>query len=191
MKRVPKSGSSRDTLASNVQLSSSSTSAWRNPGANGELLHVQNFPTFLLSRLDSLARSKLTRAYLERARLSMPEWRLLTLIATLSPTTYPDLAQISTMDKGQISMTLRTLVARGWIKWDGAAVNDGARRRRPVRVIAITARGRTEINKIMPDARKMQLRLLELLEEDDRVQLHGLLQKMLIALEALDAKQLE
>ncbi len=163
------------------------TSPWADPGVDGGRLGIEDFPTFLISRVESLARAKLTRVYLEGAGISMPEWRVLTILTRFSPTTYPALVQRSTMDKGQISLTLRTLVARGWITWDEAAANTGKLKlRRGGRIVAITSKGRAAIRKVMPDARRAQMRLLSLLPREDRVVLHAMLCKTLAALEQID-----
>ena len=165
------------------------TARWANPGANGERLGIEDFPTFLISRMESLARAKLTRSYLDGAGISMPEWRVLTILTRFSPTTYPALVQRSTMDKGQISLTLRTLVARGWITWGEAAANTGdLKMRRGSRIVAITSKGRAAIRKVMPDARRAQMRLLSLMPREDRVVLHAMLCKTLAALEQIDVR---
>lgn len=154
-------------------------SPWRDPGPTGDRLEVEDFPSFLLMRLGSLAKSKLTRLYLDRAALSLPEWRLLNLLARFSPTTYPALVRRSTMDKAQISLTLRTLVAHGWATWEGAAANDRTRAtRRATRIIAIAPRGRAVIRKLLPEARRAQMRVLGRLTVDERVRLYTLLQKL-------------
>ncbi|HVV94759.1 MAG TPA: MarR family winged helix-turn-helix transcriptional regulator [Hyphomicrobiales bacterium] len=156
-------------------------SPWDAPGENGAHLAVQDFPTFLLERVSSLARRKLTRRYLEKWRLSLPEWRVLNLVALSSPTSFTAIAQRSTMDKGQISLTLRTLAARGWIDMppNGAG-------RRAARTVTVTAAGRAVIAEVLPDARRRQMRLLDRLSAPERRQLHALLRKTAAILEAFD-----
>jgi DNA-binding MarR family transcriptional regulator len=148
--------------------------SWGAPGRHGEKLAVQDFPTFLLERVASLARRKLTKQYLDRWQISMPEWRVLNIVARDSPTSFTAIAQRSTMDKAQISLTLRSLAARGWI-----AMPPNGAGRRAARAVTITARGRGTLGKILPDARRAQMRLLERLSAEERRQFHALLGKIL------------
>ena len=155
------------------------TNPWRAPGRAGAKLAVPDFPTFLLERVASLARRKLTKRYLDRWHVSMPEWRVLNIVARNSPTSFTAVARLSTMDKAQISLTLRSLVARGWI----AMAPNGAGRR-AARPVTITASGRTAIRKILPEARRTQMKLLDRLLPAERRQLHALLRKLIVILEA-------
>jgi DNA-binding MarR family transcriptional regulator len=159
-------------------------SPWDAPGEEGENLAVQDFPTFLLERITSLARRKLTKRYLDRWHLSLPEWRVLNIVALDSPTSFTAIAQRSTMDKGQISLTLRSLTARGWI-----AMPPNGAGRRAARAVTITAAGQAIIAKVLPDARSQQTRLLERLSLSERRQLYALLGKMMTVLDALDAER--
>jgi DNA-binding MarR family transcriptional regulator len=160
-------------------------SPWADLAQLRAALAVEDFPSALLTRLGGLARSKLSRSYLDRAGLRWPEWRLLTLIARFSPMAYPVLVQQSTMDKGQISLTIRTLAARRWVTLDGTDAPPAGATRRSARTIAITAAGREVIEQVLPDARRAQAQLLARLSEDDRVALHRLLRLTLGALETL------
>ncbi len=160
-------------------------STWQDPGRNGERLQVTDFPSFLLTRLGALAKTKLLPLYLERAKISLPEWRVLNSIAEFSPTSYSAIVQLSTIDKAQISLTLRTLVARGWVTWEDAAAND-PRQRRNARIITITPRGRAVISKVMPDARRAQMRMLDRLSPVERGRLLVLLRKTVGILENFD-----
>jgi DNA-binding MarR family transcriptional regulator len=163
---------------------------WRALGDAREALAIQEFPSFLLSRVGNLAKLRLTGIYLERAGLRLPEWRLLTILAHFSPTTYGTLVRRSTMDKGQISLTLRTLIARQWASW--AEADEGkanTARGRPARIIAITPQGRAMIRKILPDARRIQTELLAQFTADERARLYVLLRKTLAVLEAFGGEE--
>jgi DNA-binding MarR family transcriptional regulator len=166
---------------------SAADSPWRELGRAGERLAVQEFPTFLFERIASLAKRKLTKQYLDRWGLSMPEWRLLNIVARLSPTNFGAIMQLSTMDKAQISLTLRSLAYREWIAIGNAEPGRGERARRPSRVVTITAAGRATIRKVLPDARRAQTRLLAQLTAEERVRLYALLRKTLDTLNGLDA----
>jgi DNA-binding MarR family transcriptional regulator len=136
-----------------------------------------------LERVASLARRKLTKHYLDRWQVSAPEWRVLNIVAHSSPTSFTAIAQRSTMDKAQISLTLRILAAHGWI-----AMPPNGSGRRAARAVTITAQGSATIARILPDARRMQMRLLDRLSQGERRQLLILLRKSVAILEALDAE---
>ena len=138
---------------------------------------MQDFPSFLLERVASLARRKLTKQYLDRWQMSMPEWRVLVIVDHFSSTSFTAIVQLSTMDKAQISLTLRSLAGRGWI-----AMPPNRSGRRAARVVTITARGRGVIAKVLPDARRAQMRLLDRLSAQERERLHALLGKTLAIL---------
>jgi DNA-binding MarR family transcriptional regulator len=157
-------------------------SPWDAPGEDGENLAVQEFPTFLLERVTSIARRKLTKRYLDQWHLSLPEWRVLNIVALDSSTSFTAIARRSTMDKGQISLTLRSLAARGWI-----AMPPNGAGRRAARIITITAAGRATLAKVLPDARRQQMRLLDRLSPPERRRLHALLRKAEAILGTLDA----
>jgi DNA-binding MarR family transcriptional regulator len=181
------SAASRKIVPYPAASAGSAVSPWRDPGPGGEHLEIEDFPTFLFSRLATLTKSKIVANYLDRAKLSLPEWRLLTFVAIFSPTSYPQLAQRMAMDKAQLSLTLRTLVARGWVTWAEASAKDRSQRR-AARIVTITPRGRATIRKIMPDARRAQMKLLDRLPREDRVELHRLLQKAVSILDGLETE---
>ena len=62
-----------------------------------------------VSRLSNALRTNLTKAYLEDFELSLPEWRLLALVARFSPLRFSEVTARSGMDKGQVSRTLRVV----------------------------------------------------------------------------------
>jgi DNA-binding MarR family transcriptional regulator len=161
-------------------------SPWQGLDEAGDGLDVVDFPTFLLERAASLARKKLTRGYLDRSGLSLPEWRLLHVVAWLAPTSFAEVVRLSTMDKAQISQTLRTLTARGWVAVAESGGVRSAGRRRPMRTITLTAQGRAMIRKVLPEARRTQMRVLGVLDGEERDQLYRALHKVIAVLDTLD-----
>ena len=69
-----------------------------------------------MNRLSNALRTNLTKAYLEEFELSLPEWRLLALVARFSPLRFSEVTSRSGMDKGQVSRTLRVMAKRGLTK---------------------------------------------------------------------------
>ncbi len=83
-----------------VKLWPDADGAWNDPGAEGAHLKINEFLTFHLLRLASVAKSSVAREYLDPAGLSVPEWRLLATVANFSPLPFSDITAMTTMDKG-------------------------------------------------------------------------------------------
>ena len=85
--------------------------SWVEPGPEGANLEINEFLTFQLLRLSSLAKVNASRVYLDPSGLSIPEWRLVATVASRSPVPFSDITAMTTMDKGQVSRTLRSAQA--------------------------------------------------------------------------------
>ncbi len=140
----------------------SSASPWIGTGEHGEQLQVEDFPTFVLWQLSNLAKSAVTRRYLERFDLSLPEWRLLALVDRFSPLPFGEISARSAMDKGQVSRTLQGLQRRSLVRIEPAPAGSrvGLMSAAPRIEIAIAPKGRALCRRILPVARKHQMRLL-------------------------------
>lgn len=146
--------------------------AWMEPGEAGENLRFQDFPAVHMMTLANLAKSLVSRACLEPAGLSVPEWRLLTTLVGGTPVPFAHIAALTMMDKGQISRTLRTAQSKGLVETEVVPLE-----RRPQDagvssigrvMVCITSRGRDVYQKVMPEAQRSQLRLLEVMSPDER-----------------------
>src|SRR5688572_31029758 len=115
---------------------------WSKLSRSGSGLNIEDFLTFRLTRLSNALRTNLTKRYLEEFNLSLPEWRLLALVARFAPLRFSEVTARSSMDKGQVSRTLRVMEKRGLTK---LKVIRGSRAiealAAPV-MVSITAKGR-------------------------------------------------
>lgn len=146
-------------------------SGWENPGDKGENLAIVQFPTFHIQRLAAYAKSSVSRRYLEPFALSLPEWRLLTLIAEVSPVTFADITARTLMDKGQVSRTLRALQRRELVEVGPVGERRAAGRPAGVNprvIVSMAPGGRALYERILPLAREHQARLIELLSPEER-----------------------
>lgn len=162
--------------------------AWIEPGTDGENLRFQDFPAFHMMTLANLAKASVSRACLEPAGLSVPEWRLLTTVVAGDPVPFSQIASLTLMDKGQISRTLRTAQSKGLVETEVMPLE-----RRPQDatvssigrvMVRITRSGREIYEKVMPEAQRTQLRLIELMTPEERrtvVDLGRRLYKRLVA----------
>lgn len=156
--------------------------AWMEPGDLGENLRFQDFPAFHMITLANLAKSYVSRACLEPAGLSVPEWRLLTTVIGGAPVPFAHIASLTMMDKGQISRTLRTAQGKGLVE---TAVVPLDRRQQDSGmssigrvVVRITEQGREVYGRVMPEAQRTQLRLIELMTAEERRMVIGLGQRL-------------
>lgn len=157
-------------------------SAWGNPGAAGENLRINEFPTFHLLRLASLAKASVTREYLEPAGLSVPEWRLLATVVVFSPIPFSDITVMTTMDKGQVSRTLRSAQSKGYVETEIVSMD-----RRPSEpgsssisrvMVRVTQAGRELYERVMPVAQQYQLGLIEVMNPEERRVMLDVLQRL-------------
>ena len=155
-----------------------SSCPWLKLPRSGSGLNVEDFLTFRMNRLSNALRTNLTKAYLEDFDLSLPEWRLLALVARFSPLRFSEVTSRSGMDKGQVSRTLRVMEKRGLTK---LKVIRGSRAiealAAPV-LVSITAKGRALYKSVLPVARRRQAEMLLTLDEKERVGLYSTLDKL-------------
>jgi DNA-binding MarR family transcriptional regulator len=157
-----------------------SSCPWLKLPRSGSGLNVEDFLTFRMNRLSNALRTNLTKAYLEDFGLSLPEWRLLALVARFSPLRFSEVTNRSAMDKGQVSRTLRVMAKRGLTKMK-IIRERGSRSAEalaaPV-MVSITAKGRQLYREVLPVARKRQAEVLMTLSEADRYALYATLDKL-------------
>jgi DNA-binding MarR family transcriptional regulator len=147
--------------------------------ASGANLNFEDFLTFRITRLSNALRTNLTKPYLEAFGLSLPEWRLLALTARFAPLRFSEVTSRSSMDKGQVSRTLRVMEKRGLTK---LKVIRGTTRSTdalaaPV-MVSITAKGLALYRSVLPVARRRQAEMLLTLSDKERVALYATLGKL-------------
>ncbi len=148
--------------------------SWVDPGPDGANLKFNEFLTFHLMRLSSLSKASLSRVYLEPAGLSVPEWRLLATVANYSPLPFSDITAMTSMDKGQVSRTLRSAQSKGLVQAElvsadrrGALEGSAASSISRV-VVSITPAGSALYGEVMPIAQRYQAGILELMTVEER-----------------------
>jgi DNA-binding MarR family transcriptional regulator len=154
---------------------------WLAPGENGENLNVEDFPSFLIWRLANSIKTNVTGRYLEQFDMTLPEWRVLGLVARHSPAPFGELVLRSSMDKGQLSRTLRLVARRGLVR---TAVIPPERRtsrsRNAARMeVRVTPKGAALCQRIVPVARETQMMLLATMDEEERRVMLRVLRRLL------------
>lgn len=148
--------------------------------SSGSHLNVEDFLTFRVTRLANAMRTNVTKPYLGAFGLSLPEWRLLALVARFAPMRFSEVTARSGMDKGQVSRTLRVMATRGLTKTK--TIKDRTSRSTealaaPV-MVSITAKGTSLYKQVLPVARKRQADMLLTLSQSERVALYSILTKL-------------
>jgi len=169
------------------------TSPWAAVSRNGTHLNVEDFLTFRLTRLSNSLRTNLTKPYLEQFDLSLPEWRLLALVARFAPMRFSEVTVRSGMDKGQVSRTLRVMATRGLTKTK--AIKDRGSRSSealaaPV-MVSITPKGTSLYKAVLPVARKRQADMLLSLSESERSSLYSIIDKLSASIGNVDSAEVE
>lgn len=166
---------------------------WISPGTRGERLRFHDFPAFHLMSLAAGVKHALVHRFLDPWGLSMPEWRLLSTVAECSPVRFARIAELTAMDKAQVSRALRIAQGKGLVDTAMLPAGDGAEGERPGAGrfhVLITDEGREVHARIMPQAQRDQLRLIELMSPEERRTVVKVAQRVFALLEDdLDALQ--
>lgn len=145
---------------------------WTDVDAHGTGLQLEQFLSFKLVRLAHAMQRLSTRAYLDPHGLTGPDWRVLGFVRQYGPVRFSELAARTSLDKAQISRTVKSLRERGLITADGDA--EHAQRV----VLDTTAAGKRLYARILPEAARTQGGLLNALEPAEREALWSALDKL-------------
>lgn len=146
---------------------------WSELDEEGTGLTVDDFVTTMLSQLVNALRRTVTQPYAERFDLTVPEWRLLALLAHTGELPFAQLVVQSTSDKALVSRTLRLLEQRDLVK----LVTAGNTPRKKL-ICSLTPAGMTLHDQVIPLARRHQAAVLRLLDKDEREALYRALRKL-------------
>ncbi|MCK9506822.1 MAG: MarR family winged helix-turn-helix transcriptional regulator [Pigmentiphaga sp.] len=147
---------------------------WETLSATGADLPIEQFVTTLVPQLASLMRRNITGVYAAQHGLTVPQWRLLGLIARYSPLPFTDAVTLSGLDKGQVSRTLRELEMNGLCTVES---DPGGNKKKVVCVISEAGLARYQI--LVPLAQQKQVDLLSSLSKSERRALYtGLIKLM-------------
>jgi DNA-binding MarR family transcriptional regulator len=151
---------------------------WVNLKPQGANLEVEDFLSMRFANLSALLHRNVTKQYLARHDIGLPEWRVLTMLVRHGPVTTRALRHASGMDKGQMSRALRELEERGLLERDADATHELRQ------VLRISEAGNALYRRIMPDARQSQAALLAHLTLQERKALDSALRKLKTVAEA-------
>lgn len=145
-----------------------------------DAIDLEHFLPYRLSRLTNTVSNAIAALYRDRFGLSIPDWRVLAVLARFPGSSAQDLVSRTRMDKVAVSRSVARLVERGMVN---RATDEKDRR---LSRLALSAEGRSVYARIVPMARDCEAALLADLEPQQREALDRLLIQLQAAADGLD-----
>ncbi|MEL6870354.1 MAG: MarR family transcriptional regulator [Pseudomonadota bacterium] len=146
-----------------------------------QALALENFLPYRLSILSNTVSGTIASAYHRRFNLSIPEWRVMAVIARSPGLSAAEVAERTLMDKVAVSRAVAKLLKTERIERDFA---DQDRRRS---ILTLSDNGRQVYDQVAPMALKMEADLLQGFSDDEIATLNLLLDRMLARTRLLGA----
>jgi len=151
----------------------------------GDRLHLERFVPYRLSVLSNIVSMSIAQAYAREFSLTIPEWRVITVLARFPDLSAIEVAERTAMDKVAVSRAVQSLLASRRLVRD---YDKGDRRRSMLR---LSAAGRNVYTRVAPFALEYEKKLLDALSVSDRRALDRLLDQLLDRAKTLDRKRKE
>ncbi len=145
----------------------------------GETLMLERFLPYRLSVLSNTVSKAIAKLYADRFGITIPEWRVMAVLGRFGPSSAAEICKATAMDKVQVSRALQRLSERRLV----TRRTDKVDRRRAM--VAMTPKGRTVYDEIVPLALSREEILLQGLSRDEQTQLDALLNKLATRAETL------
>ncbi len=143
-------------------------------------MQLRRFLPYRVAVLAETVSRALAQVYETRHDLGRDEWRVLAALAEPGRLRSTDATLQTTLDKMQLSRACARLEARGLV----VRSEDPADRR--VRIVALTASGRTLVKALVPMVQAREAFLLDALDDEEREVLDRALAKLQARAEALE-----
>jgi DNA-binding MarR family transcriptional regulator len=135
-------------------------------------LDLDHYVTYSLSVIDNMLALGAYRIYRKRFGVNVTEWRVLGSLALFAPMTANDICLLTRTDKAPISRAIARLIASGLVRREA----DAKDRRRIM--LALTPKGRSTHDRILPVAIEREAKLLAALTPDEIEQFRKILKKL-------------
>ncbi len=142
------------------------------PANDAPALDLERFLPYRLSVLSNTVSAALAGAYARRFGLTIPQWRVVAVLARSPGLSAAAVAERTAMDKVAVSRAVAGLARAGRIR---RLLAPSDRRRS---VLTLTARGLAVYRRIVPLALAYERRLLAELSDDERAQFVALLGRL-------------
>jgi DNA-binding MarR family transcriptional regulator len=138
-----------------------------------EKLHLEGFLPYRLSVLSNTVSSAIAAAYFANFGLSIPEWRVVAVLAANPGLSAAEVTARTAMDKVAVSRAVATLLAAGRLRRTTAPAD----RRRTH--LALTPAGTRVYAQVVPMALSYERQLVAPLSKDERATLDRILRVLL------------
>jgi DNA-binding MarR family transcriptional regulator len=135
-------------------------------------LVLDRFLPYRLSVLSNRLSAAIAEAYSQRFGLSIPEWRVMAVLALEPGLAAAEVAERTAMDKVAVSRAVRRLLATG------RAARETARGDRRRSMLELTTEGRSIYQRIAPALHDYETQLLHVLNRREQRQLDLLLKRL-------------
>ncbi|MEH2626447.1 DNA-binding MarR family transcriptional regulator [Bradyrhizobium sp. AZCC 1719] len=149
----------------------------------GSTLPLQRFLTYRLSRLNAKLNRQAVATLKKTCDLKLPEWRLISLLATYGERNGRWIGDTAEIDPGLLSRTFRSLELRNLI----SARRDEEDRREVY--FALTRKGRQLYEKTHPNMQARQQALFAALDAHEQSAIFKIIDKLEIAADARDGSR--
>ena len=136
------------------------------------LIHLEQFLPFRVSVLSNRISSNIAKIYGDRYNMSIPEWRVLTLLALYPGSSASEVSERSAMDKVAVSRAVARLLERDFILRE---IHGDDRRRS---MLALSTSGREVYETVSPLVNEMEARLMSVLTPQERELLEQLIDRL-------------
>lgn len=141
--------------------------------ASTDQLHLDRFVPYRLSVLSNVTSMSIARAYEREFGLSIPEWRIMAILARYPDLSAVEVAERTAMDKVAVSRAVQSLIADRRLK---RSYDRNDRRRS---VLRLSSAGHAVYTRVAPLALQYEQELLDALNATERRSLDLLLTKLL------------
>lgn len=141
--------------------------------ARHQKLHLEKFLPYRLSVLSNTVSSAIAAAYFAHFGLTIPEWRVMAVLAANPGLSAAEVTSRTAMDKVAVSRAVATLIAAGRLR----RTTVPADRRRTH--LALTPAGAGVYSRVVPVALEYERRLVAALSKRDRATLDRILRELL------------
>ncbi len=140
--------------------------------ASHVLLDLEQFLPYRISVLSNRVSGNIARLYGERYGLSIPEWRVITILALYPGSSASEVSERTAMDKVAVSRAVARLLERVFIRRE----THGDDRRRSV--LALSAAGFEVYETIAPLVMEITRKLMSVLTEEEEQTLERLITRL-------------
>lgn len=157
-------------------------SASRRPQAS-DRLHLDQFIPYRLSVLSNTVSMSIARAYEREFGLTIPEWRVIAVLARYPELSAIEVAERTAMDKVAVSRAVRRLLARRRL----TRAYDKSDQRRSI--LKLSALGESVYRQVAPLALRYEAELLDALSDSDRRALDRLITRLMERARQMSARE--